>query len=136
MRKMAVDDGMKRFRMEYERLYQALMKAHEGHRLLEARCRQLTENAIEKSGDMQLSVKLAKQDQLTSAQLKTVLWSLFVGILLNYAVINVRVSDLSVCPIVTTVSHLNSSMAGFSIDVIGTKFTATSSIMYFDLYRK
>jgi hypothetical protein len=72
MRELAVDKGMRRFRNEYERLYQALVKAHEGHRLLAERCRLLTEQSIENSGKLQTSVQLCQQDQIAVARLKTV----------------------------------------------------------------
>lgn len=72
IQEMAVGQGMKRFKMEYERLYAALVRAHESHRLLENRCKQLSEDAIANSGKIQRVVENARNDQMTNARIKAV----------------------------------------------------------------
>jgi chromosome segregation ATPase len=68
--KMSGDDTLEKFKVEYEKLYEAFKKSHKGEQRLITRVRELSEEIVENAKKVQTALKLSEDDQVTILDLK------------------------------------------------------------------
>ncbi|XP_072882973.1 cilia- and flagella-associated protein 58 [Hemitrygon akajei] len=64
------DEGLEKFRVEYEKLHRALKKSHENEKRLMSKCKELNAEIIANSAKMTTALKLSQDDQSTIDSLK------------------------------------------------------------------
>ncbi|XP_063434533.1 cilia- and flagella-associated protein 58-like isoform X1 [Mytilus trossulus] len=67
---LAGDRSLEKFRTEYEKLYKALKKSHEGEKRLMGKCRELNAETVANRAKVTTSQKLSNDDTQTIAELK------------------------------------------------------------------
>ncbi|CAC5425876.1 Cilia- and flagella-associated protein 58 [Mytilus coruscus] len=67
---LAGDRSLEKFRSEYEKLYKALKKSHEGEKRLMGKCRELNAETVANRAKVSTSQKLSNDDTQTIAELK------------------------------------------------------------------
>lgn len=67
LRELAADAGLDRFRAEYEKVFRALQRAHNGEQRLVARCRELNAEIVAGAAKVQAALKLSDEDQVGAA---------------------------------------------------------------------
>jgi DNA repair exonuclease SbcCD ATPase subunit len=66
------DKSLEKFKIEYEKLYKALIKSHESEKRLMHKCRELNAELVANSAKVQTALKLGQEDQNTISTLKKV----------------------------------------------------------------
>ncbi|XP_069756198.1 cilia- and flagella-associated protein 58 isoform X2 [Narcine bancroftii] len=64
------DKGLEKFRLEYEKLHQALKKSHENEKRLMSKCKELNAEIVANSTKVTTALKLSQDDQSTIDSLK------------------------------------------------------------------
>uniref|UniRef100_UPI00398EE255 cilia- and flagella-associated protein 58 n=1 Tax=Pristiophorus japonicus TaxID=55135 RepID=UPI00398EE255 len=64
------DKGLEKFRIEYEKLHQALKKSHENEKRLMSKCKELNSEIVANSTKVTTALKLSQDDQSTIDSLK------------------------------------------------------------------
>lgn len=72
MSQLTGDRSLEKFRTEYEKLYKALKKSHEGEKRLMGKCRELNAETVANRAKVTTSQKLSTDDQQTIAEMKEV----------------------------------------------------------------
>ncbi|KAL0483555.1 hypothetical protein AKO1_014533 [Acrasis kona] len=67
---LAGDEHLEKFRVEFEKLHRALMRAHENEKRLIKKCEELSQEIVANAGKVQTAINLSKEDQLTIVKLK------------------------------------------------------------------
>lgn len=91
------DKSLEKFRMEYEKLTNALKKSHESEKRLMTKCRELNAEIVSNSAKVATALKLSQEDQTTITSLKKVQYSRALPVfpLKNFGRIYVE-SDMSI----------------------------------------
>lgn len=66
------DQSLEKFRVEYEKLHQALKKSHESEKRLMQKCRELNAEIVANSAKVTTALKLSQEDKGTISSLKQV----------------------------------------------------------------
>ena len=66
------DQSLEKFRIEYEKLHQALKKSHESEKRLMQKCRELNAEIVANSAKVTTALKLSQEDKGTISSLKQV----------------------------------------------------------------
>ena len=66
------DQSLEKFRVEYEKLHQALKKSHESEKRLMLKCRELNAEIVTNSAKVTTALKLSQEDKGTISSLKQV----------------------------------------------------------------
>lgn len=66
------DKSLEKFRVEYEKLTNALKKSHESEKRLMTKCRELNAEIVSNSAKVATALKLSQEDQTTITSLKKV----------------------------------------------------------------
>lgn len=66
------DQSLEKFRVEYEKLHQALKKSHESEQRLMQKCRELNAEIVANSAKVTTALKLSQEDKGTISSLKQV----------------------------------------------------------------
>ena len=66
------DRSLEKFRIEYEKLFSALKKSHDGEKKIMQRCRDLNAEMVANAAKVSTALKLSQEDQTTIANLKKV----------------------------------------------------------------
>ena len=66
------DQSLEKFRVEYEKLHQALKKSHESEKRLMEKCRELNAEIVANSAKVTTALKLSQEDKGTISSLKQV----------------------------------------------------------------
>lgn len=66
------DQSLEKFRVEYEKLHQALKKSHESENRLMQKCRELNAEIVANSAKVTTALKLSQEDKGTINSLKQV----------------------------------------------------------------
>ncbi|XP_059802993.1 cilia- and flagella-associated protein 58 [Hypanus sabinus] len=64
------EEGLEKFRVEYEKLHRALKKSHENEKRLMSKCKELNAEIVANSAKMTTALKLSQDDQSTIDSLK------------------------------------------------------------------
>jgi chromosome segregation ATPase len=64
------DQSLEKFRVEYEKLHQALKKSHESEKRLMQKCRELNAEIVTNSAKVTTALKLSQEDKGTISSLK------------------------------------------------------------------
>jgi DNA repair exonuclease SbcCD ATPase subunit len=67
---LAGDEHLEKFRVEFEKLHRALMRAHENEKRLIKKCEELSQEIVANAGKVQTAINLSKEDQMTIVKLK------------------------------------------------------------------
>ncbi|KAG8342458.1 hypothetical protein ERJ75_001351500 [Trypanosoma vivax] len=70
MSALSEHENFDRFRVEYDKLYRALLKSHESEKRLVQKCQQLTQELMTNAAKKQAALKLAREDHTTIEALK------------------------------------------------------------------
>ena len=66
------DQSLEKFRVEYEKLHQALKKSHKSEKRLMQKCRELNAEIVANSAKVTTALKLSQEDKGTISSLKQV----------------------------------------------------------------
>ena len=66
------DQSLEKFKAEYEKLYRALKKSHEGEKQLMQKCRELNSEIVANAAKVTTALKISQEDKGTISSLKQV----------------------------------------------------------------
>jgi chromosome segregation ATPase len=70
LQELVGDKSLEKFRLEYEKLHQALKKSHDQEKRLIKKCRELNAEIVNNAAKVQTALKLSQEDQSTIGSLK------------------------------------------------------------------
>lgn len=67
---LMIDEGLEKFRLEYEKLHRALKKSHEQEKRLVKKCRELNSEIVSNQAKIKTALRLSQDDQKTITHLQ------------------------------------------------------------------